>query len=248
MPRRFVADLMHVSRRVPSVPMQRRMRLAEVVAARATWASRPSWCAIFMKAYALCSAERPELRRSYLAFPWPRIYEHPQNVASFSVERTYRGEDAVFFARVPAPELLSLAALDAIVRAHKTADVRSVDSFRHALFLSRFPRPLRRFIWWLGLQTDGMHRAHHFGTFGISVVAQLGAASLHLLSPLTTTLNYGVFEADGSLDVRLTYDHRVLDGATVARAIVALEDILQSVIRAELLSGSEWEPAAEKAA
>lgn len=248
LPRRFVGDLMHFSRKVPSVPLQRRMRLADVASARSTWPSRVSWCAIFMKAYSILAAERPALRRSYLAFPWPRVYEHPENVASFSVERSYRGEDAVFFARVTRPESLALGDLDSIVRAHKAAEVHRVNSFRHALWLSSLPRPVRRLVWWLGLSTDGMHRAHHFGTFGISVVAQFGGASLHLLSPLTTTLNYGPFEADHALDVRITYDHRVLDGATVARAITALEETLHGPIRAELLAHGEPSARSDRAA
>ena len=57
---------------------------------------------------------------------------------------------------------------------------------------------------------------------------------MHLLSPLTTTLNYGAFGEDGSLDVRLTYDHRVVDGATVARALGHLEEVLTGPIVNEL--------------
>jgi pyruvate/2-oxoglutarate dehydrogenase complex dihydrolipoamide acyltransferase (E2) component len=51
---------------------------------------------------------------------------------------------------------------------------------------------------------------------------------------LTSTLNYGVIAPDGSVDVRLTYDHRVLDGATVARALADLERVLNCEILAEL--------------
>jgi hypothetical protein len=237
LPRRFICDLMHFSQQVPSIPMQRRMQLDDVLAARATWPNRPSWCAIFLKAYSIVAAERPELRRAFISFPWGHIYEHPENVASFSLERKYGNEDAVFFARVARPEALSLFELDSLVRQHKAAPIESVDSYRHALLLSRLPRPLRRFVWWLGLATDGMYRAHFFGTFAISVVASLGAASLHILSPLTTTLNYSPFEANGEIDVRLTYDHRVLDGAAVARAIVALEEVLHTEILNELRAG-----------
>ena len=68
------------------------------------------------------------------------------------------------------------------------------------------------------------------------MVASLGAGR-HILSPLTTTINYGTLEPDGTLDVRLTYDHRVLDGATVARALAALEEVLHDEIRHELLTG-----------
>ena len=105
------------------------------------------------------------------------------------------------------------------------------------MLLSSLPRPLRRLIWWLGLFADGAHRANFFGTFGISVVASLGAAGLHILSPLTTTLNYGPFDDEGEIDVRLTYDHRVLDGANAARAIGALEAALLGPILEELRAG-----------
>src|SRR5580704_7403963 len=163
--RRFVCDLMRHAKRVPSVPSQRRMRLGEVIAARRTRASRISWCAIFVKAYAIVSAQRPELRRAYMPYLWPHLYEHPFNVASFSVERSYHGENGVFFATVRQPELLSLDELDALVRKHKQAPVESIASFRRALLLSRWPAPLRRLIWSLGLYSDGGYRAYFFGTF-----------------------------------------------------------------------------------
>lgn len=242
LPRRFVCDLMHFSKQVPGVPMERTMRLGDVMKARAAWPEHVSWCAIFMKAYAIVAANWPELRRSYLPFPWPRLYEHPENVASFSVERLYRGENGVFCGRISRPESLPLTTLDKVVRAYKTEEIDKVDSFQQALSLSRLPRPLRRAVWWAGLYLDGMYRSHFFGTFGISVVASLGAAGLHLLSPLTTVLNYGTFGAGGQIDVRVTYDHRVLDGATLARAMVTLEDVLHNDILDELTAG----PAAEQ--
>jgi hypothetical protein len=77
-------------------------------------------------------------------------------------------------------------------------------------------------------------RPRYFGTFGISVYSGLGAESLHPISPLTTTMNYGVIAPDGAVDVRIVYDHRVLDGSTVARALVALEAELNGPVLAEL--------------
>src|SRR6202011_12683 len=94
------------------------------------------------------------------------------------------------------------------------------------------PRPVRRLVWWFGLNAWGRKRANYMGTFGVSVYGGLGAASLHPLSPLTTTLNYGVIAADGTVDVRLIYDHRVLDGATVARALEELEWVLNHEVLA----------------
>ncbi len=234
LPRRFVCDLLHFAHRVPTVPVQRRMNLAEVVAARRAAAPRPSWVALFTKAYAFVAAARPELRRSYLSFPTPHLYEHPVSVASVAVERRFGDEDAVFFGHITQPENRGLPELDAKLRELKERPVESVGAFRKALRVSALPRPLRRLAWWVGLNAWGRKRAQFLGTFGVSVYAGLGAASLHPLSPLTTALNYGVIDADGSVDVRLVYDHRVLDGATVARALQDLERVLTCEIVAEL--------------
>jgi len=214
--------------------MERRMALHELVAARAAMAERVGWCAVFLKAYAMVCARHPELRRHYARLPVAHLYEHPEVVGSFSVERTHRGEPAVFFGKIAAPERLGLREIDRILRWHKNAEESEVRTFREALALSGLPAPLRRPLWWLALHGNGSVRAWFAGTFAISVVAANGAAGLHLLSPLTTTLNYGVFGDDGGLDVRIAYDHRVLDGATVARCLVELEHVLLDEIVPEL--------------
>jgi hypothetical protein len=51
-------------------------------------------------------------------------------------------------------------------------------------------------------------------------------------------LNYGVIAEDGTVDVRITYDHRVLDGSSVARALVEVEQILKGPVAASLLPAS----------
>ena len=237
LPRRMVCDLLHFAKKVPSIPMQRRMRLANVVAAREAATTRVGWCPIFTKAYAIVSAARPELRRCYMPFPFGHLYEHPATIASVGIEREYEGEPGVFFGRVPCPEVLRLVEIDALIRYYKTAPLDKVSGYRTMLRVSKLPAPVRRFVWWFGLNARGLYRACFFGTYGISVVASLGAAGLHLLSPLTTTINYGTFEPDGSLDVRVAYDHRVMDGGTVARAMAHLEDVLNGEIVRELRQG-----------
>src|SRR5205085_12534444 len=93
-PRRIICDLLAFAGAVPSVPVQRRMNVAGVAAARARVAlasDRPGWCAIFTKAYAITALRFPELRRAYLPFPRPCLYEHPHSIASIAVERQYEG-------------------------------------------------------------------------------------------------------------------------------------------------------------
>lgn len=239
LPRRFVGDLLHFSQRIPTVPMERRMDLASVVDARSQSEPQISWSAIFLKAYAIASERRPELRRTFLSLPWGHLYEHPQNVASIGVERPYGGEEGLFFLKISRPERLPLANIDELIRAHKEADLAEVNSFRAGLAVSRLPLPIRRLLWWLGLEADGPCKAYHFGTYGVSAAASLGAAGLHILSPLATTLNYSRFDAEGRIDVRITYDHRVFDGGAIARALVELERILCTDIQQELLAASD---------
>ncbi len=234
LPRRFVIDLLHFAKKVPSVPMERRMDLSPLIKARECCLDRIGWCAIFLKSFAILSQRHPEFRRAYMQHFYPFFYEHPGTIASFSLEREYEGEKAVFFARVPHPETIPIREIANFVRHCKLAPIHSIDSYRAGLLLSRFPKPLRRLFWWLSLNTNGAARSERFGTFAISVVASFGASGLHLLSPLTATLNYGVFAPDGTIDVRIAYDHRVLDGGLVARAIVELEEILNTTMAEEL--------------
>lgn len=234
LPRRFISDLVHFAKQIPAVPMQRRMQLQALVDARAAVVPRPSWCAIFLKAYAQVCARRPELRRGYLLWPNHHLYEHPINVASIGIERRLHGEEAVFFAQLRSPESRRLIDIDTFLHRCKEGPLDDIAGYRRILRLGRLPRPIRRVVWWMAVHGSGYMRARYLGTFGISVVAGLGAAGLFLLSPLTTALNYGVFDPDGSLEVRLTYDHRVLDGATVARALADLEATLNGPILEEL--------------
>src|SRR5205823_4346706 len=88
--------------------------------------------------------------------------------------------------------------------------------------------------WWLSLHWSGAKRAKRMGTMGLSVYAGLGASSLHPLSPLSYVLNYGVMDDAGRIEVRLIYDHRIVDGATIARALTTMEEIMLGPIQNEL--------------
>jgi hypothetical protein len=237
LPRRIMCDLLRFAKGVPTVPVQRQMNLAGLVKTRAQLPpspDNPGWCAIFARAYGIMASRVPALRRSYLGFPYARLYEHPCSIASIAVERQYRGENAVFWGHLRAPERQSLREIQGRLNRFKDAPIEKVGLFRRTLFVARLPRPLRRFAWWLGLNCSGPLRASHMGTFGVSVYAGLGAESLHPITPLTSTLNYGVIQPDGAVSVRIVYDHRVMDGATVARALVCLESVLNGEILAEL--------------
>ena len=234
-PRRMVNDLLHFAKGIPTVPVQKRMSLGALIAARAACKDRPRWTAIFTKAYALMARDFPEFRRAYVKLPWPHLYEYPRSNATVIIERDYQGEPGLFSISIKEPADQSLREIGRQLEHASTAPVDSIKDFRRTMNFARLPLPLRRAFWWICLNF-GRQRGNYFGTFGVSVYSALNAESLHPLSPLTTLLNYGVMSSDGMLDVRIIYDHRVMNGATVARALGRLEEILNSVVLDEVRS------------
>ena len=234
-PRRMVIDLLYFARGIPTVPVQKRMALGPLMAARAACKERPRWTAMFTKAYALMAREFPEFRRAYVKLPWHHLYEYPQSNATIIVERDYRSEPGLFSISIKEPARQSLREIGRQLEHGSTAPVESIKDFRRTMDFARLPKPIRRMLWWICLNW-GRQRGNYFGTFGVSVYSALNAESLHPLSPLTTLLNYGVMSSDGALDVRIIYDHRVMNGATVARALTRLEELLNSVILEEVQS------------
>ncbi|MDM9624782.1 hypothetical protein QTL95_02665 [Rhizobium sp. S152] len=239
-PRRLVGDLMRFSIKVPRVTVQRRMNLAPLLAARRALIAKPSWTALFLKGYALLSRETPDLRRAYVKFPRPHLYEYPESVASVAHEREYEGERAVLLSTIKAPERRTISEIGALMQAARTRPVLDIKEFRRALKIARAPGPIRWIIMWLGLNI-GRKRGRYFGTFQLSVYSGLGAESLNPLTPLTTIFNYGPIDEDGSVTVRIHYDHRVMDGANVARALERFEAILNGEVTQELRRLAETE-------
>jgi hypothetical protein len=233
-PRRFIGDLVHFAHKVPLCTAHRTMRLAAVADARLVANPRPGWCTLFTKAYGIASAQRAELRWAYIPYPWPHFYEHPYSIACVAIERRHGAEDAVLFTQIRRPENQSLLQIEHYLQKCKQEPIDAIPLFRRILKTSRWPLPIRRLVWWFGLNVSGHRRARHLGTFGISVVSAFGAGSMNLLTPVSTGINYGVLNEDGSLEVRLTYDHRVIDGGTAARALLKTETALTGPILEEL--------------
>jgi hypothetical protein len=239
-PRRFIIDLVHFAKRVPSTPVSRLVNVSPLLALRDDHPARPSWALLFMKAYALVGAQHPPLRRALLEFPWPRIYEHPWMNCALAIERSYLGEHGVFVGLFRAPEQQSIGQLQEALSWYKHQPLEKVGVYRRALRVSRAPTLVRRLLWWSTLNISGFKRAKRFGTFGLTSYGALGAESLHPISPLTTTLTFGPISSAGEVTVKLIYDHRVLDGAYVARRLRDIENILNTDILDELRLGLSY--------
>ncbi len=232
--RRLICDLMAFSRGVPVVTFERTMDLSAVAAARKAVDPPPAWVLLFTKAFAVVAARRPELRRVYLPLPVPHLWESDESVASVAVERDYGGEPAVLFGRARSPDRQPIAELMSRLAAWKSAAVGDVPEFNRVLRYARLPLPVRRALWTYALCWSGRIRTRNFGTYGVSFTGAAGGTALNLCSPMATTLTTGVFAADGTLPVRLHFDHRVFDGVPAANALADIERVMNGEIADEL--------------
>ncbi len=231
----MICDLLHFAKQVPTNIAQRRMKLDRLISARRQATLRPGWCVSFTKAFAAVATEFPQLRRSYMKFPWPHIFEHGRSVASVAVERTDDQEPELFFAKLPDPAQRRLGALDRYLKKFARTPGMNSKAARIGLRMTWLPRPLRHFVWWWSINVLPWDRANEIGTFGVTVYSALGAEAIHPLSPTSFVLTYGPIDEQGGVDVRIIYDHRIIDGATVARALSAIETQLNGAIADELL-------------
>ncbi len=232
--RQFVADIMHFSVGVPLVTVEREVDVSAVSEARATGDPKPGWVPIFLKAFARAAVAVPELRRSFLTVPWPRLYEHACSVACLTVEREVDGEPRVFVIQIRQPEDRPLAEIAEQIRRAKQDPIREVAPFRRNLLLQRFPRPLRRLAWWLTLRAMPRWREKYIGTFVVSSVASSGVDTTAALTPLTSYFTFSPIRPDGTVTLRLMFDHRVTDAGPAARGLIEMERALRSDILSEL--------------
>lgn len=234
-PRRWMCDLVALSRSIPIAALEHRLRLMPVIAAReALPQPRPSWVALFLKAFALIARSKPRLRQGYFNFPWPRLYEHPTNVAAITVEREWNGENAIFFEMLPRPETMGVMELHHYLRRLKTEPVESIPSFRRLLLSRHLPMPVRRLAWLYLYSFSGPRRANYMGTFAINGGSRFPIRPVTTTGAIGTTLYFGLFDDEGSTDACMTFDHRVMDGGEVVRTLDELESVLNTDIVIEL--------------
>jgi hypothetical protein len=156
---------------------------------------------------------------------------------ALAIERSYNNEPGVFVGLFRAPDQQTIGQLQEALAWYKKQPLEKVGLYRRALKFSRVPTPIRRMFWWSTLNVSGYKRAKRFGTFGLTSYGALGAESLHPISPLTTTLTYGPISSAGEVIIKLIYDHRVLDGAYIARRLRDIETALNGSILDELRDG-----------
>ncbi|MFM8985777.1 MAG: hypothetical protein ACKONH_06945 [Planctomycetia bacterium] len=227
-----IADVAVVARELPLFPVDRVLRLEAVAEARATAAARIGWAAVFLRAYGLVAREMPVLRTWYVRGLFPRLATSSESVATLAVNRTDAEGERLCFARLKRPDATPLAEIQAFVHDCTTRPV--AEMFKRQLELEMMPGPIRRTILRWNLDSASPKRPARIGTFSLSTLAGQQAFNRFHPTLCTTSLAYGPLESDGRCLVTLIADHRVLDGAAVARVLERLETTLASTVAAEL--------------
>ena len=227
-----VNDVAILALDIPLFPVDRLMQLEAVAAARNTAAVRIGWAAIFLKAYGLVARETP-LLRSWLAGRFrQRLATSSESVASLAINRGDDGDDRLFFARLARPEATPLPLLQKSIDRFVTQPVE--EAFKRQLELEGVPGWLRRTILRWNMRSTSPKRVTRIGTFSLSTLAGFSATNRFHPTICTTSLSYGPLDGDGRCLVTVIADHRVLDGAAVAKALARLEEVLTTEIVAEL--------------
>lgn len=234
LPRLWIRDTIYFGKKSMIVGGSTMLRVSAVMAARRNNQPLVSWGAILIKALALTSKKWPELKRAYITFPWPHLYEHPHCVATVVVEREWQGAHCVFVDQIPAPESKSLRELDQRLDGMKTLKIEAVGSFRRLIRITRLPLPLRRLIWLIALRGSGRLKSRYFGTFSINSLTSRHARTTQSASPITISFQYAPIQPGGDMPFQIYMDHRVIDGVEAHRLCADLQAILNSDIVDEL--------------
>lgn len=222
-------DVLHFFLDSPTCPQDRVIEIGRVDELRRALPRPISLPLLFLKAFGIVAAKYPELRQFYRRWPWPHILENDQNVAMMVVQRQHRGEPWVLWARFLEPENQPLDELQAALDGYVKGPVE--ETYRRQLQLAGLPTPLRRMLWWWTLNVS-RKRSKRLGTYFLTTLAGQGCTIQHPANFLNS-LTYGPIE-NGRTRLTLAYDHRLMDGVLVARALKQTERVLNGTIREEL--------------
>ena len=231
--RKLVADLVAASDWTTKGVISRQMHLPRLVAARAAQIDRSPWTALIATGFSRVAAQRPELRRSYAPLPRPHLYEVPVSIAVITVARELNGEEILQFARIRAPDLLGPVTTGTELRRLSSMPLTDIPDSRKLLAIMRWPWPIRKILWWIGLNV-GRQRANFFGTFGITSLAGMNASINSAVHPLSICLSWSPLSEDSKTVLVCSFDHRVCDGMTIAQALAALEAELEGPVASAL--------------
>ncbi|MFC4506754.1 MULTISPECIES: 2-oxo acid dehydrogenase subunit E2 [Streptomyces] len=167
----------------------------------------------------------------------PRTLRFPEVTAKLALDRTVEGERTVLSALLPGLERASLEDIQQRIERYRGPDTERLPEFRGVRLLGRLPVPLGRLAFAAALR-DPAARPGVFGTVAVSSLGHRPVDGFHSHGGTAVTLCAGrvvdrPVVRDGQVAVApvmrlgLTFDHRVVDGATAADVLGDLKHELE---------------------
>jgi len=232
--RRLTTDVLYFHKHVPLCAHDRKVDLTRLAELRSRVPQRISWAVLFIKAFGIVAAGRPVLRQTFQRWPWPHLYQHADNVAMVATHRMIGDEPWVFHSRFEQPEQQTLPFLQYSLDRYVNEPPEKI--FRKQWQMSALPTIIRRMLWWWTFNVAVAQRGRRIGTFFLTTLAGKGVEIQDPPAYFTSNLTYGPLDEAGRCRVTFSYDHRLMDGSTVADCLIELESVLNGEIAAELQS------------
>ncbi|MFQ5731623.1 MAG: hypothetical protein ACE5KM_06695 [Planctomycetaceae bacterium] len=227
---------MRLGRRIPTSAVTRQCAAPKLPGLIHGASPSISWLTVFLKAYAIVADRRPEMRRTWMPFPRPHLYEHPYGIGRVAIHREHRGVRWPLFAGISRPASRSLRELQNEIDWLQTAPLRDIPAFRSQYAFSAYPGVVRRMSLWASLNLSGERRCRRYGTFAMTTLAQTGAVRTHPATLGPVTLTYGPVSDVGEVTLSLVVDCRIHDDTAAGRCLQEIEQTLNGEIAEELVA------------
>ncbi|MEU5095331.1 2-oxo acid dehydrogenase subunit E2 [Streptomyces sp. NPDC020996] len=175
---------------------------------------------------------------------WPGPLRRPRTVrfdgvtAKLALDRPVDGERTVLSALVPGLESATLGEIQERVDRYRGEQAAELPEFKGVRMLGRLPVPLGRAAFAAALR-DPRRRADVFGTVSVSSLGHRTVDGFHSAGGTAVTLcagrvadravvRDGVVVPAPVMRLGLTFDHRVIDGATAADVLSDLHDTMEA--------------------
>lgn len=181
-------------------------------------------------------ARHPAANAAPAAFT-PRTVRFGRVSAKLALDHRAGSERAVFTAVIPAPDILPLTRIQALVDRYRDGGPDAVPGARGVRLLGRLPAPLGELLFRAALARTG-RRPELLGTFAVSTLGHRRVDAFASYGGTAVTLTAGriaqrAVVRDGEvttapvLRLGLTFDHRVIDGAEAADILDGLVHLLE---------------------
>jgi len=192
--------------------------------------------AVLLKAIAIAQIKHPATRTVML--PGGQLIQLNKLQGQFTVERFVDEQPAVFFGAIKEPDQKPITDITKELQTYGSAPIEEVPQLRIESKFSKSPWLLRQLMIFVGMRVPQVRLRFMGATFGLSSLGKYGCRNL--ISPSVITSMFCVGEAEerplvvnGKIEIRpmvsivLNFDHRVLDGATAARFMQDIIELLR---------------------